>query len=149
MKGIKTGRFPYGLWVVLLQSALYGSRHQVSDVEQMGNVAILFCDNLERIITAKPLYIISEGTEKNMEKQLMCRIHERTKMKITLFPLRHTKVIYKYWYENHRLPHKSVTDNCLLETLRFRYNSPTSNLECFSECNWNTGMNITLFHRNL
>ena len=31
----------------------------------MGIVAILFCDSLERIITAKPLYIISEGTKKN------------------------------------------------------------------------------------
>jgi len=34
----------------------------------MGNVAILFGDNLETIITAKHLHIISEGTEKKHGK---------------------------------------------------------------------------------
>lgn len=67
--------------------------------------------------------------QKKKKHGKMCRIHETTKMKITLFPLKHTKVIYKYWYKNHCLPHKS--DNCLVETLCFRYNSANFKFRIF------------------
>jgi hypothetical protein len=59
----------------------------------MGSVFILFCDNLEKIITVNHLYIISEGTEKTWNSSK--RVENMRQNENYPFSLRHAKVTWK------------------------------------------------------